>query len=278
MRAHVLVIEDNAINLELLVYALKAFGHEVQSAVSAVRGLEMARISPPAVILCDIQMPGMDGYQFAAAVKADPVLQGIPLIGVSALAMVGDRDKAMLAGFDDYLAKPVDFEALQASLNRFAIVPAQSCRHQDTTPTESVPPPAGRPEKILIVDDVAWNLDIKKCLLEPLGYRVFTASDMNSALALALSERPTLIISDVGMRSGTGYDFIQKIKAEPSLKDTPFIFLTATHAADADRQRGLALGASRYLLRPIDMQDLLKEIEACLGIGRGAPPAEGASA
>ena len=170
MGAHVLVIEDNAINLELLVYALKAFGHEVQSATSAVRGLEMARQQPPAVILCDIQMPGMDGYEFAAAVKTDPALDRVPLIGVSALAMVGDRDKAMLAGFDDYLAKPVDFEALQGSLRRFGIAPGKG---GPQPPSQAEEPPAarppGQPEEILIVDDVTWNLDLKKCLLEPLG-------------------------------------------------------------------------------------------------------------
>lgn len=271
MPAHVLVIEDNAINLELLVYALKAFGHEVQSAMSATRGLEMARREPPSVILCDIQMPGMDGYQFAAAVKADDALCRIPLIGVSALAMVGDRDKAMLAGFDEYLAKPVDFEALQASLHRFGVAPN---KRGDAAPPVSAradaepPRQAGRAEKILIVDDVAWNLDIKKCLLEPLGYQVFTAVDMDAAMTLALRERPMLIISDVGMRSGTGYDFIQKVKQEPTLRDVPFIFLTATHATDADQRLGLALGASRYLLRPIDMQELLGEIEACLQTAR----------
>jgi CheY-like chemotaxis protein len=133
MPAHVLVIEDNAINLELLVYALSAFGHQVQSATSAARGLEMARLDIPAVILCDIQMPGMDGYQFAAAVKADAALGRVPLIGVSALAMVGDQDKALRAGFDDYLAKPVDFEALQASLNRFGIVPGAGRRSEKNT-------------------------------------------------------------------------------------------------------------------------------------------------
>lgn len=283
MGAHVLVIEDNAINLELLVYALKAFGHEVHSATSAVRGLEMARQHPPAVILCDIQMPGMDGYQFAAEVKADPALDRIPLIGVSALAMVGDRDKAMLAGFDDYLAKPVDFEALQASLRRFGIAPQKDgmAASGHAASPESPPSPRshGRPEKILIVDDVAWNLDIKKCLLEPLGFQVFTALDMHEAMVIASREKLSLIISDVGMRAGTGFDFIQRVKAEPRLREVPFIFLTATHATDADRQRGLALGASRFLLRPIDMQELLGEIETCLrGTGASTPSRGGAQA
>ncbi|MFT3857840.1 MAG: response regulator [Aquabacterium sp.] len=268
MRTHVLVIEDNAINLELLVYALKAFGHEVQSATSGITGLEMAQRDPPALILCDIQMPGMDGYQFAKTVKTDPALEKVPLVGVSALAMVGDRDKAMLAGFDDYLAKPVDFEALQQTLARFGIVPGQTCPRENGPVSELadgvVRPASSRPEKILVVDDVSWNLDIKKCLLEPLGFHVLTAFDMETALSLARAHRPALIISDVGMRTGTGYDFIREVKADPLLRDAPFMFLTATHATEADRQRGLALGASRYLLRPIDMQDLLHEIEGCL--------------
>lgn len=121
MPGHVLIIEDNAINLELLVYALTAFGHQVQSANSGSQGQDMVKRDPPAIILCDIQMPGMDGYQFAAWLKNEPALSQIPLIGVSALAMVGDRDKAMKAGFDDYLSKPVDFEVLRSSLTKFGM-------------------------------------------------------------------------------------------------------------------------------------------------------------
>jgi two-component system cell cycle response regulator len=121
MSSHVLVIEDNVINLELLVYALTAFGHQVQSAMSGLEGQAKVRQDRPAVILCDIQMPGMDGYQFAQWLKAEPELNKIPLIGVSALAMMGDRDKALRAGFDDYLSKPVDFNLLRASLTRFGM-------------------------------------------------------------------------------------------------------------------------------------------------------------
>jgi len=119
MSRHVLVIEDNVINLELLVCALTAFGHQVQSAMSGEQGQEKVRSDPPAIILCDIQMPGMDGYQFAQWLKAEPAFGQIPLIGVSALAMAGDRDKAIQAGFDDYLSKPVDFDTMRSSLARF---------------------------------------------------------------------------------------------------------------------------------------------------------------
>lgn len=272
---HILVIEDNAINLELLVYALTAFGYEVQSATSASAALALARNEAPALILCDIQMPGMDGYQFGEALHADPVLTRVPLIGVSALAMVGDRDKALRAGFDDYLAKPVDFDVLQACLRRFGVLPTRVPRDQSGLDQDSATPPSRqhpqpKAELILIVDDVSMNLDIKKGLLEPMGYRVLTASYMDEALELALRERPALIMSDVGMHGGSGFDFIQRVKALPALKEIPFIFLTATHASCADQQRGLALGAQRFLLRPIEMQDLLSEIEYCLG-RRSAP-------
>jgi CheY-like chemotaxis protein len=122
MADHILIIEDNAVNLELLVFALNAFGFSVKSAMSAEQGLGMVRQESPAIILSDIQMPGMDGYELARTLKADPALRHIPLVGVSALALAGDRERALHCGFDDYVFKPVDFQLLREVLSRFAVV------------------------------------------------------------------------------------------------------------------------------------------------------------
>lgn len=106
--ARILVIEDNPDNLELMTYLLRAFGHEVRSAQDGAEGLEAVRREALDLIVCDVHLPKLDGYQVARELKADPRLQVIPLLAVTALAMVGDRDKVLMAGFDGYLAKPID--------------------------------------------------------------------------------------------------------------------------------------------------------------------------
>lgn len=117
--ARVLVIEDNPVNLELVVYLLNAMGHETLTAMDGNAGILAARQHRPDLVLSDIQMPGTDGYGVARALKADPALARIPLVAVSALAMVGDREKSMQAGFDDHLPKPIDPPAFMAAITRF---------------------------------------------------------------------------------------------------------------------------------------------------------------
>ena len=111
-----LLIEDNENNRYLLSLLLEHAGFTVVSAVNGKSGLDMARLEAPDLILLDIQMPEMDGYQVAAILKSDPVLERIPIIGVSSFAMPGDRERAMRAGFAGYIEKPVDPEQFGQSV------------------------------------------------------------------------------------------------------------------------------------------------------------------
>jgi CheY-like chemotaxis protein len=106
--ACILLIEDNEASLELMRYLLEAFGHSVQSVPNGKRGLEVAQSKRPDLIICDIHLPEMDGYTIAQHLKSDAELRSILLMAVSALAMVGDQDKGLAAGFDSYVAKPID--------------------------------------------------------------------------------------------------------------------------------------------------------------------------
>src|SRR4051812_11199996 len=107
METRILVIEDNPLSLMLMDYLLRAFGYTPISAGSGEEGLETARREIPDLILCDMQLPGMDGHEIARQLKRHPVLGTVPLVAVTALAMVGDRDKVMASGFDGYLSKPI---------------------------------------------------------------------------------------------------------------------------------------------------------------------------
>src|SRR5438270_5852181 len=90
-----------------MVYLLQAFGHPPLTGRDGRSGLEAARREAPDIILSDIQLPDIDGYAIARQIRADPRLSGRPLVAVTALAMVGDRSKALAAGFDGYISKPL---------------------------------------------------------------------------------------------------------------------------------------------------------------------------
>ena len=108
MMSRILMIEDNPENLELMRYLLQAFGHVTLSADNGVDGLKIAVRERPDLIVCDIDLPRLDGYGVARALNTYPAFRRTPLIAVTALAMVGDREKVLAAGFDGYIGKPIE--------------------------------------------------------------------------------------------------------------------------------------------------------------------------
>jgi CheY-like chemotaxis protein len=117
--ARVLVVEDQIENRNLMAYLLRAFAHEVTTADDGGAGLTAARRDRPDLMVIDIQMPVMDGFELVAALKADPELAAIPAVAVTALAMVGDRDRILAAGFDGYVSKPIDAMTFVGELESF---------------------------------------------------------------------------------------------------------------------------------------------------------------
>ena len=104
--ATILIIEDNSDNMELAVFLLESAGHTVLSAIDAEAGLTLARSALPALILLDVQLPGMDGLQATALLKQDPTTCDIPVLALTALAMKGDEERIRARGCDGYIAKP----------------------------------------------------------------------------------------------------------------------------------------------------------------------------
>ncbi|MCP5273208.1 MAG: response regulator, partial [Burkholderiaceae bacterium] len=106
--ARILVIEDNAVNLELTSFLLQAHGHEVLTATDGAAGLALARRDRPDLVLCDIQMPVLDGFAVASFMRAEPDLARVPLLALTAAAMPGDRERALASGFVAHVTKPID--------------------------------------------------------------------------------------------------------------------------------------------------------------------------
>lgn len=118
----ILLIEDNDMNRDMLSRRLTKRGYEVLIAVDGVQGIELTRSELPDLVLMDMSLPLKDGWEATAELKADPKTKGIPVIGLSAHAMSGDRDKALQAGCDDYDTKPVELDRLLGKIE--ALLPA----------------------------------------------------------------------------------------------------------------------------------------------------------
>lgn len=117
--ARILVVDDKPSNRELLRTALSHSGHEILEAGDGLSALEVMRASQPQLVLLDIQMPGLDGYAVLERILADPALHEIPVIAVTAYAMAGDSERGRLAGFRDYLTKPVGLKQLLTTVKKF---------------------------------------------------------------------------------------------------------------------------------------------------------------
>lgn len=115
----VLVVEDNRDNMTLIVDVLSSMNYEVIQALDGLDGVETAQREKPDLILMDLSLPKMDGWTATRQIKADPTLKAIPVIALTAHAMVGDREKALEAGCDDYVTKPINLVDLMGKLTHY---------------------------------------------------------------------------------------------------------------------------------------------------------------
>lgn len=269
MPARILVVEDNAANLDLMAYLLRAFGHTASTATTGPDGWAAVGTQRPDLVVCDVQLPGFDGCELVKRVKADPALNGIPVVAVTAQAMVGDKERLLAHGFDGYLSKPILAETFVQQLDEF--LPrgsrsnaAPSMVHGSTGEIH-VPTTRGT---ILAVDDLPVNLALIQSTFEPLGFTVLTARDVEEALLLARMRKPDLVLSDLHMPRQDGFALLHALRQEPELKAIPFVFIASTTLTSDQRDRALREGAVKFILRPIEPAELLLEIETCLKVGR----------
>jgi CheY-like chemotaxis protein len=120
MAARVLVVDDNPTNLKLVAYVMRSAGFDVDTAGDAAATIERIAATKPSVILMDLQLPGVDGLELTRRLKADPATRDIAIIAVTAYAMKGDQERALAAGCDDYVTKPIDTRTLPALVSRHA--------------------------------------------------------------------------------------------------------------------------------------------------------------
>lgn len=117
--AKILVVDDDARNLRLALAVLDQAGHQVFSADNGARGIALARLEVPDLVFMDVQMPGMDGISALRELRAHPVTRGLKVIALTALAMKGDAQRLLAAGFDGYFEKPIQYRKFLTEIEFF---------------------------------------------------------------------------------------------------------------------------------------------------------------
>jgi len=229
--ARILIIEDNPANIELMSFLLSAYGHAPLSAADGPRGVAAARSERPDLIACDVNLPGMDGFAVLAELKGDPALAGVPILAVTALAMTGDREKVLAAGFDGYISKPIEPESFVAELEAFLTTtpasapapaaatppaPAQTQSTAATAATASIDaaatPDAGA-RTLLLVDDDRFMLGVLNDMLVGQPYRVLSACSGEEALQVLSHEPVEVILCDQAMPGMRGTEVLAEAAA-----------------------------------------------------------------
>ncbi|MEW7850308.1 response regulator [Massilia aurea] len=221
--ARILIIEDNPANIELMSFLLSAYGHSPLSAADGPRGVAAARSERPDLIACDVNLPGMDGFAVLAELKGDPALAGVPILAVTALAMTGDREKVLAAGFDGYISKPIEPESFVAELEAFlttappsapALPQAQAAPPVRTTPVSASTAAAAAGERtLLLVDDDRFMLGVLNDMLIGQPYRVLSACSGEEALEVLSHEPVEVILCDQAMPGMRGTEVLAEAAA-----------------------------------------------------------------
>ena len=223
--ARILIIEDNPANIELMSFLLSAYGHAPLSAADGPRGVAAARSERPDLIACDVNLPGMDGFAVLAELKGDPALAGVPILAVTALAMTGDREKVLAAGFDGYISKPIEPESFVAELEAFltstpATASAPAAPAAAATPpvtamaaNDATATPATGARTLLLVDDDRFMLGVLNDMLVGQPYRVLSACSGEEALQVLSHEPVEVILCDQAMPGMRGTEVLAEAAA-----------------------------------------------------------------
>lgn len=263
----ILVVEDNIKNLKLVKALLVMGEYNVVSSESAENGLELAREHLPELILMDIQLPGMNGLEATKIVKGDDKLKNIPVVALTSYAMEGDEEKALEAGCDSYMTKPIDTRNF---LEKIAIYVGQKSQPKIIASSEEKKVRdvnTSKGAKILVVDDDPKNIKLMEGILISGGYRIFTAENGEEALRQVREVGPDLVLLDIMMPGIDGYEVTKQIKANPQSENIPIILVTALDGRN-DKIRGMDAGAEEFLTKPVNPVEIEARVESMLKLKR----------
>lgn len=266
MSARILVVDDILPNVKLLEAKLKNEYYNVLCAYSGAEALEIIRTERPDLVLLDVMMPEMDGFEVCRIIKADPELEHIPVVMVTALTDSSDRVNGLTAGADDFLTKPLDDVALMArvkSLVRLKMAMDEWRARENTATSLGVIEESYSsnlpqdPANILVIEDQDFELKKLKDTIESEGHEVSTAPNGIAALELIKQNSFDVIILSLDMDHGSdddGLRFLSHLRSNDKTRSIPILMVSREDSTKI--ARGLEIGAHDYIVRPIDKNEL----------------------
>ncbi len=268
MSARVLVVDDVPANVKLLEARLSAEYFDVITAYSGAEALALCERAECDIVLLDVMMPDLDGFEVCRKLKSNPATHHIPVVMVTALDQPSDRVRGLEAGADDFLTKPVTDVALVSrvrSLARLKMVTDELRMRALTSkeigmqsPEREAVAETGRGGRILIVDDRQSSYE-RIALTLSAEHTVEIEADPNEALFHAAEGNYDLVIVSLGLANFDGLRLCSQVR---SLERTRSVPILAVAEADNNQRlvRGLEIGVNDYLIRPIDKNEMLARV------------------
>ena len=268
MASRILVVDDLLPNRRLLEAKLKGEYYEVATAESGMQALEMATAFPPDVILLDVMMPEMDGFECCLMLKKNPLTRDIPVVMVTALSDVEDRVQGLNAGADDFLTKPINDMALFARIRSLVRLKSMTdeLKLRDKTGQQlgshfdnmSVNDITG--SKVMIIDDDTMQAEQIKVKLKELDIDVRIIPEASEAVYMSEKEDFDLIMVSTQLESDDGIHLCTHLRSQEKTRNTPLLIIIE----DDDTElliKALDMGINDYLFTPIDSNEVIARVK-----------------
>jgi len=260
MTAAILLVEDNPITSKLVRHTLEAERYRVEIAADGAAGLALVATQRPALILLDLQLPDIDGFELLRRLRALPNAAGVPILASSGMLSAADEARLVEAGFDDVVTKPIEPSRLLQIVKAY-LPPAE------VAPVRAAP--ADGPVRTLVLaDDDAVQRKLVALRLQRAGFHVTTAADGQEAFDRARTVKPYAIVSDVLMPRLDGFGLCIAVRNDPVLAQTPVLLISNSYLDAEDKTLARRSGADELLVRTPDLHDVIAVLHSDLAAKR----------
>ena len=248
----VLVVDDNAVTTKLVRFSLESEGLEVREAATGEGAIAAAREQAPDLVLQDLVLPDVDGFELIERIRA-VVGPQIPILAFSGLLTKANDARLSASSFDDFISKPVEPSRLREIVRGYFPV------------ADASDDAFGAQRRLLLADDDPVQRKLAAYRLSRLGFEVIPAADGDEALELARARRPDVIVSDVLMPRMDGFELCARVREDIEIAATPVVLLTNSYLEESDFELARRVGADGYLVRTPELTELAEMLRSTLG-------------